>query len=229
MKYPPVEDVHVFIEKALQSRQHPNEKLTHLPEIKIPVTHLPTTMNFSPVTQKEKTAEKDKRKQKIKSSLFAKPPHSLFKLSNNDKKTPAVATASPSVASSLFTTTPNASLQMDPQSRGYVDKEVEIGNTMEKVIDLLQKVVLERENGFDEDAFFMSLAELKHIRDILKFQLPYSPMSLDWMEEFKHGKQKQQEKQELKKQQEEKEKEIVETTSQLTDDSEEAVRDPLSF
>jgi hypothetical protein len=190
MKYPPVEDVHLFVERALQSRNRPYDKLTFNDQKVQTTVHplaTPTTNSSSGTTTTSTSSQKssasqgtDKRKQKIKSSLFSKPPHNLFRVGTSDKK----PSASPSVSSSLFTTTPKATEADHPAVKNFIDKELELGNHMEKVIDLMQRLVLEREKGFDENAFFMSLAELKHIRDILKFQLPAQSMSLDWMNDY---------------------------------------------
>lgn len=179
MKYPPVEDVHMFVEQALQSRNNPNHKL---------IFHEPHVENHPLATNNNN----NNSKKKASTGLFSKSYHyplfrskdSYFSKGSSAEPTPkAQPPQSPSTNSSLFTTTPKAQTLLHPSVGPYIEKELEMGNVLEKIIDILQNVVLVKDKPLDEDAFFMSIAELKHIRDVLKFQLPFENTSSKWIDE----------------------------------------------
>ncbi|KAF0973033.1 hypothetical protein FDP41_008697 [Naegleria fowleri] len=61
----------------------------------------------------------------------------------------------------------------------WVEREKKLGDVVDVVLNVLQNMALDAK--LDEERLLMSVAELKHVRDCLKFQLPFQDREIDWI------------------------------------------------
>ncbi|KAL9641970.1 hypothetical protein ABK040_004027 [Willaertia magna] len=243
MKYPPVEDVHIFVEQALESRARPNSKLpekggntatsnnnsggvSHLSQIgnsidqnssnssnlfnnnntdvKDTKSLFPRSSGNVPVTEKTIKSSKllrnlsspntgnnnsgSNQKQQTSNnnnngsltSSFTKTLSNIYGKSKSIK--PLIGTTASSSSLSPNVSSSNNSSPVTPSfviEKEYIEKEKKLGNVVEAVIGVLQHMVIE--NEMNQEDMLMSVAELKHVRDCLLFQLPFIERPLDWI------------------------------------------------
>lgn len=195
MKYPPVESVHIFVTKALESRQTPNERFTSFVDPILPgeeesqkvdqdLTH---NDDHSPKQHQKQQPQKKKSgasmlinskkviKHKALPSLFGSGPSGLFSSSN-------LADTSRSAQGSRAPSTASQNIIPDAKVRQIVNKEIKLGEAMERLLSDVQRELFEKPQGTsDEAVLLMSIAKLKHIKDILKFQLELELEELEWI------------------------------------------------
>ncbi|KAG2378606.1 hypothetical protein C9374_008245 [Naegleria lovaniensis] len=211
MRYPPVEDVHIFVEQALESRARPTSLL---PSMEASSNHhngannggtssvtvipksqsnpqLDTSSLFPRLTKDVPVTErtiKPSRKQegtpkhKNSNSISASPnlgafAKQLFPSSSTKPKSKGVTPLnSPSPSIHAMATSHHL---YSSEGHEWIEREKKLGDVVDVVLNVLQNMALEAK--LDEERLLMSVAELKHVRDCLKFQLPFQEREIDWI------------------------------------------------
>ena len=93
--------------------------------------------------------------------------------------------------------------RQNPEVKAIIEKEAKLGAQLEKLIEVLQKQVYEKfvvllifnsnSNGtMDDNIVGLAIAEMKMVKDALKFQLPFDLReSLAWTEQQKNAQREE--------------------------------------
>ncbi|KAL0488130.1 hypothetical protein AKO1_008951, partial [Acrasis kona] len=175
MKYPPVEDPHVFVERALESRKNPYKKSNSTPEHtttnstlekKLVVSEKKTTPSVFPLS-KASSSTLHNHHSGSASALF-----SSFKdnikdgLNNIGNHTPSVKKISKPKK------TVNHTQLVQEADNNYIAKELKMAKALNSIISELTPMGYETEK-FNPDTLLMSIARLKLVRDALEFQFVF--------------------------------------------------------
>lgn len=79
------------------------------------------------------------------------------------------------------------------------EKQIKIGIQMEKVINIIQEEFLQPSEKRDEVSISIAIAELKHLKDILKGSIPFDESTFHDYKKLKEFKEKKKEEQVVKK------------------------------
>jgi len=141
MRYPPVEDVHIFVEQALESRTRPTSLLPGMEsmvvEPVVTVKHTNTSSLFPRLSRDVKVTEKS-----VKSSNFfpspPKKPGLLSPSKSNGKHKVKPLSGTPTIQS-MSTSHHGHSFE----AQEYIEKEKKLGTVVDVVLNVLQNMILE--------------------------------------------------------------------------------------